>query len=107
MRPKFDQSLLPHNYKVKYKIFNVDGARRIIIAAVVSPTNKALSTGHAICSPQDEYIEERGMLIAEGRAIKSWWIRETIMSNTIQQKIDDHMYHTLKGEPNAIRQTES
>lgn len=76
MRPKFDQFLLPEGYRVGYKLFNPGGARRIIIAAVLDHNNRQLSTGHAICSPADEYIEERGMLIAEGRAVKSWYLRE-------------------------------
>lgn len=80
MRPKFNHELLPEGYDVRYKIFNADGVRRIIIAAVIDSNNKPLGTGHAICSPADEYIEERGMLIAEGRAIKQWWHRD--LSNT-------------------------
>ena len=76
VRPKFDQALLPEGIQVRYRLFNQDGARRIVIAAVIDiKDNVPLATGHAICNPTDEYIEERGMLIAEGRAIKRWYMR--------------------------------
>lgn len=102
VRPKYDRTLLPEGYNVGYKLFNIGGARRIVIAGVVDATGKTLSTGHAICSPADEYIEERGMLIAEGRAIKSWHYL-----NSVQFKMDQIVINALKGNTDAIAQTKS
>ena len=73
---KFTQELLPEGYSVKYWVLNPRGARRITVAAVCNHQNETLSTGHAICNPTDDFNPERGRFIAEGRALKSWWLRE-------------------------------
>ena len=72
----YTAELLPDQYVMKHWVLNPRGARRIAVAAICDHTGQTLSIGHAICNPTDEYDPERGKFIAEGRAVKAWFLRQ-------------------------------
>lgn len=75
MRPKFVPEMLPGGCHFKSTLLNPRGARAITVVTLVNKFNDVLSIGHAICNPIDTFNAERGVLIAEGRALKAWWMR--------------------------------
>lgn len=76
-RPVFDQALLPVDISVRFTVMNHSGARKITLAQLYDTgTGKAITLGHSICAPMDEFDLGRGRTIALGRAVRTWWEHE-------------------------------
>lgn len=97
--PKFDKDLLPAEYEIRFRRYNTDGHRKIVIAEVVKfhgTYSVLLASGHAICSPLDTYDIQRGEAIATGRAVKQWWKdhRQPYIAEQVQVAVDTFMEAT-------------
>lgn len=69
----YTKDILPDRLVPKTIILNESGKRVITITQIQDSVNKISAFGHAICNPGDDYDEDRGVLIAEGRAAKAWF----------------------------------
>lgn len=81
-RPKYTEDLLPDDWAITYRHYNRGkrGTRTITIATVLI-NGSAVSTGHAICAPNDRFNEQLGQTIAQGRAIKNFVERRNDQTN--------------------------
>jgi len=64
--------MLPEHFYFRIRLLNSEKARTITVVDLCNTNNQIVGSGHAICSPQDEFNAQRGILIAEGRALKAW-----------------------------------
>ncbi len=70
---RYTPEVLPDRFSFRICLLNEKKARTITIVELYDTHGEMVSMGHAICSPQDEFNAQRGILIAEGRALKAWY----------------------------------
>lgn len=61
-----------------------------VCVPICSHTLQALSIGYSICSPKDNFSDERGMEISKGRALKALRIRRPIVTRAGERLFYSH-----------------